>query len=174
MKLILTKTRKHVCVTFAVIVSACCGCGSDNLYILTEDDLEWVVYDLNETMKFQNSSGAKRTYSVPGKWRGEGNFACTIAQQNDSIRQSVGKISIIRDGTGLSVNVTWPHHPVTFTPTSLIPVTDSLDGIAYNDVYISVTANTDSIDNIEKVHYSKSAGVIKFFENTGMEWRLIK
>jgi hypothetical protein len=172
MKPVLTSHKKYFFITSIMVLIGFGGCKTDTTYILTEDELKWMIYDNDQVIKFQSDSGKSRTYNVYGRWRGDGNASVTIGLVGDTTHLAPSGLYLLKNEGGFTVTVSWPHYPAKFTPTSMIALPDTVSGTPYTDVYVSSSISTDSLHTIKEVYYSKSTGVIKFIESSGEVWSL--
>ena len=157
------------------------ACKKLKYYEFDDDDKAWInVYSKGETFRFVSDSGDVRAYSVTSSTRGyseEGKNYYSVAEATvrpeDTLQyQYPGGIRALKNATGFTLEILWCHHPAITEIASKAPATLTLGGITYSDVYVSEVpaAVTDSVTNVQKVYYSKSAGFVQYIENTGLTW----
>jgi hypothetical protein len=158
------------------------SCKKLSYHEFNEDDKVWInVLTKGQTLQFVSDTGDIRVYTVTSTSRGynkEGKNYNAIAEGTvrpvDSLENRYpGGFVAIRNSQGFSFEILWVHHPVRKQIANLSPTTLSAGGVTYNDVYISDISGSvllDSIDNVETVWYSKSAGFIQFKEYNGQTW----
>ena len=165
----------------AVVIALLAGCKSDKYNFLSEEDLTWMVYSVNQTLKFKNDSGDIRLYTISGVFRGyKGDEGSTDEHVNALIVPSAGFAStssngileVVRRSAGAEVVLTWPFFSATAYISSLVPTVDTIGGVPFSDVYTINVLVTDSVNTIEQLKYSRAKGCVQYTEYSGETWTL--
>lgn len=175
------KNKLHILVLLIAIAVASSSCKKLKYYEFDDADKAWInVYTKGETFQFVSDTGDVRTYSITSTTRGyrkDGNDYFSVAEATvrptDSLQISFpGGIRALKDDSGFSLTILWPHHPLVTIITGQSPAVLTLGGVTYGDVYVSQIDPLflDSITNVQRVYYSKSAGFVQFTEHNGQTW----
>ncbi len=160
------------------------SCEKIDYHQITDEEMQWLHYDNNEVLKFQNSSGDLVKYRTvlrlkayidrgvdTDEWTG-----AFITQVNDtdaiSSTDSDGQLYIIKQKDGLHVYYSWPHFvfkevPITNKPPSAV----NIGGVNYTDIYVMDSKGyTSNRFYVNKVWVSRTKGVVQYEDMAGEMW----
>jgi len=156
------------------------GCKKPNYVLLSEEDLAWVVYRNNDSMRFVVSSGTaftsfkaqdnKRYYQHEGNNYYEG----TVITIKPKISGSDAEGAIlVQTGQGsTTATLSWPFYYGSVVISSLPLVTDTFSGKIYSDLIIAHSAQPSATNYIKTLYYSKTAGLVRFDDIYNQYWTI--
>ncbi len=182
--MILTTKRIFTWIFSLTILFSVSSCKKSTYYQLTDEEMEWLVYQNNQLLKFENQTGDLLRYYVTIRVKGydkdgdtyNESTGASFIQLNDTTalftEDSQGSHNMRKSADGFLVTLTWPHFPVKAVPlSSLVPTFTTVGGINYDDVFVLDGSNfTDIRFYNKKLWVSKSKGVIQIEDTIGNIW----
>ena len=177
---LIKKHFKKIIPAVLVICLACWGCSKDTYRFLTPEDVAWMVYKEGDNINFSDGPHS-RTYKITRLYRG---YLENGSEHNEHIRAYISFISDTTPGNadadllvektagGTQFTFSFPHFKNRADVTATAPVTDTVGGIIYSDLYI-LNGPTDAEHKISSIYYSKSAGFLKLVESGSSPWFIV-
>lgn len=181
-KMKLNKLTIQLIVLIAVISSSVLtSCNKSQYHKLSEDEENtWGIYKENKTFNFISTQGDLIEYKTGGRYKAynkSGNvydeYLYTKVYQIDDTTSAtlIGDRGLYIDKTssGLSVRVGLPHFYDNVNVYGKPTITLHVNGKSYPDVYTVVAspAKLDSINYIDTIYYSQSAGFLQYIDMYG-------
>jgi len=182
--MILTTKRIFTWIFSLTILFSVSSCKKSTYYQLTDEEMEWLVYQNNQLLKFENQTGDLLRYYVTIRvksYRKDGDIyseftSASFQQMNDTTvlfaDDSYGQHLLTKGSEGFMVTLTWPHFPIKKVPlTSFVPSFVTIGGINYDDIFVLDASNfTDIRFYNKKLWVSRSKGVVQIEYPIGNIW----
>ncbi len=183
-KMVKNNLKTIALILSVVAVSLLGSCKKSSYNQLSDEEMKWLVFKNYEHLNFTDGGSNQLNYVVTLRlksYQKDGNnynefTSANFLQLNDTTayfeEDSHGQLYIFKGSAGLQVTFTWPHFPIkNVALTSLIPSLATIGGINYSDVFIlNGTGFTDLRNDVQKIWYSKSKGVLQLQDTAGNTW----
>ncbi len=143
----------------------------------TESDLQWLIYNEGQQLKFKNQNGIQRHYTVFNLTRGylkEGNkydaLYYNYFKWNDDTLNIKGDFRIDKKGGGTNIFFSWPRLSGKAYLHLMPSFSDTIAGTYYSDLMLIITSGLTATHNIDSLYYSKTKGPVRFTDTDGNEW----